>query len=205
MGYSRTPAIAPVPGRPGVAYLLRYGSTALSDAVPVPPPRYRAPISGFSSTSRPVPASRTRPFSSTTPWVDSRRPARAFCSTSRTVLPGRVHHADGVEHRAQHLGRQAHGRLVQDDQGRVEHEAPGELDQPLLAAGQAARLLRAPRRHLRGTSPGPAARRRPAAAVADRVAAELEVLRAPSCPGTGCGAGARAPCPCPGPGGGCAR
>jgi hypothetical protein len=34
-----------------------------------------------------VPVSRTRPFSSTTPWPDSRRPARAFCSTSRIVVP----------------------------------------------------------------------------------------------------------------------
>jgi hypothetical protein len=34
-----------------------------------------------------VPASRTRPFSITTPWLDSRRPARAFCSTSRIVVP----------------------------------------------------------------------------------------------------------------------
>src|SRR5215469_14338924 len=51
------------------------------------PPRYRAPISGCSSTSLPVPARRTWPFSSTTPWVDNRSPARAFCSTSRIVLP----------------------------------------------------------------------------------------------------------------------
>src|SRR5215471_15821358 len=53
----------------------------------IAPPRYSTPISGCSSTSRPLPSSRTRPFSSTTPWVESRRPARAFCSTSRIVLP----------------------------------------------------------------------------------------------------------------------
>jgi hypothetical protein len=34
-----------------------------------------------------VPDRRTLPFSITTPWLDSRRPARAFCSTSRIVVP----------------------------------------------------------------------------------------------------------------------
>ena len=34
-----------------------------------------------------MPASRTRPLSITTPWLDSRRPARAFCSTSKIVTP----------------------------------------------------------------------------------------------------------------------
>src|SRR5581483_10844664 len=40
-----------------------------------------------SSTSVPVPVSRTSPFSSTTPCELSFRPARAFCSTSRIVRP----------------------------------------------------------------------------------------------------------------------
>ncbi len=47
------------------------------------------PISGCSSTSRPVPDSLTWPFSRTTPCVDRRRPARAFCSTSRSSCPSR--------------------------------------------------------------------------------------------------------------------
>src|SRR5215472_9341914 len=59
----------------------------LSLPVETAPPRYRAPISGCSSTSWPVPDRRTWPFSMTTPWVDNRSPARAFCSTSRIVLP----------------------------------------------------------------------------------------------------------------------
>ena len=60
-----------------------------------------------------------------------------------------VHQPDRVEDRLQHQGRQAHGRLVQDDQARVEHQAPGELHQALLAAGQAAGLLAQPLRDLR--------------------------------------------------------
>ena len=34
-----------------------------------------------------MPDSRTCPFSITTPWLDSRSPARAFCSTSKIVVP----------------------------------------------------------------------------------------------------------------------
>lgn len=64
------------------------GHSVLGDGLVVTaPPRYRAPISGFSRTSRPVPVRRTRPFSITTPWLESLRPARAFCSTSRIVVP----------------------------------------------------------------------------------------------------------------------
>ena len=54
------------------------------------PPRHRdrAPRSaGGSSTSWPVPCRRTCPFSSTTPCELRRRPALAFCSTSRIVRP----------------------------------------------------------------------------------------------------------------------
>jgi len=56
-----------------------------------------------------------------------------------TVLhrPGKqglgVHLLHGTEDHPKDLRRQAHGRLVEDHDGRVQHEAPGELHQPLLA------------------------------------------------------------------------
>src|SRR5215472_1230510 len=88
----------------------------------------------------------------------------------------RVHHPDGVEHRLEHPGRQSHGRLVQDHQLRVEHETAGEFDQPLLPAGQAARLLVQPlvdlREHLLHRGKTPLGQ----AALPQGVAAEADVL-----------------------------
>ncbi len=52
-----------------------------------------------------------------------------------------VHRLDHLEHDLADLRVEPHRRLVEDDQLRVEHQAARELDQPLLAAGQAPRLL----------------------------------------------------------------
>src|SRR5215470_13148075 len=87
-----------------------------------------------------------------------------------------VHHAYRVENRLEHLGCQSHRRLVQDHQLRVEHEAAGELHEPLLPAGQAARLLVKPvvdlREHLLHAGETPLGQ----AALAQDVAAEADVL-----------------------------
>src|SRR3984957_21198657 len=48
-------------------------------------PRNKRPISPLPSTSTPLPSRRTRPLSSTTPWLGRPRPERPFCSTSRMV------------------------------------------------------------------------------------------------------------------------
>src|SRR5580658_4055281 len=90
-------------------------------------------------------------------------------------LAARVHQPDRVEYGPQHLGGQADRRLVQDDQLRVEHEAPGELDQALLAAGQAAGLAAGPLRH-RGEHLLHLGSPPPDLAMVEQVAAKLDVL-----------------------------
>src|SRR5450432_634235 len=52
-----------------------------------------------------------------------------------------------LEHQAKRLGIQTHRWLVEDHELGVEHEAPGELDEPLLATRQGARLLVCPVDH----------------------------------------------------------
>ncbi len=58
-----------------------------------------------------------------------------------------THLADGVEDRLERLRVETHRRLVEDHERRVEHEAPGELDEALLASREAARLVFGPFRH----------------------------------------------------------
>jgi caffeoyl-CoA O-methyltransferase len=88
----------------------------------------------------------------------------------------RVHLPDRVEHGPQDLRRQAHRRLVEQQQPRLEHQRAGELDQPLLPARQAAGLLPGPlcdlREHL-ADGREPACGQRP---VGQDVAAQLDVL-----------------------------
>jgi len=88
----------------------------------------------------------------------------------------RVHLPHGVEYRLEDLRRQAHGRLVQQQQGGLQHQRAGELDQPLLPAGQAAGLLRAPLRDLREQLEDRVDPLRVDLLVAEDVAAELDVL-----------------------------
>jgi hypothetical protein len=83
---------------------------------------------------------------------------------------------DRVEHGPQHLRREPHRRLVEQQQPGLEHQRAGELDQPLLAARQAARLLPRPAGDLREQVEDrrdPPRRQRP---VGQDVAAELDVL-----------------------------
>jgi hypothetical protein len=87
-----------------------------------------------------------------------------------------VHLPDRFEHRLEDLGRQAHGRLVQQQQDRLQHERASELDQPLLPAGQAARLLRAPLPDLREQFEDGGDPLRDGLLVTKDVAAELDVL-----------------------------
>src|SRR5207302_6666514 len=47
-----------------------------------------------------------------------------------------VHGADGVENDAARLRVEAHGRLVENDEGGIEHHRPRELDDLLLPAGE---------------------------------------------------------------------
>ena len=112
----------------------------------------------------------------TTPCVDSRRPGPRILLHEQDRLAAGVHHPDRVEDRLEHLRRQAHRRLVQYHQARVEHQAAGELHQTLLPAGQAARLLPRPARDLREhlLDVGEPAGDQPP--VLDDVRAELDVL-----------------------------
>jgi hypothetical protein len=89
---------------------------------------------------------------------------------------GRVHLPDRVEDRLEDLRRQAHGRLVQQQQDRLQHQRAGEFDQPLLPAGQAARLLRPPLRDLREQLEDGVDPLRADLLVAEDVAAELDVF-----------------------------
>jgi hypothetical protein len=87
-----------------------------------------------------------------------------------------VHLPDRVEHGTQDLRRQAHRRLVEQQQPGLEHQRAGELDEPLLPARQAARLLPCPGGDLREQVEDrldPACGQR---AVGQDVAAELDVL-----------------------------
>src|SRR5215469_4938670 len=88
----------------------------------------------------------------------------------------RVHHPDRVEDRLEHLGRQSHRRLVQDHQLRVEHEAAGELHEPLLPSGQAAGLHVQPVVDLREHLQHPGEALVGQAVLAQDVAAEADVL-----------------------------
>ena len=92
-------------------------------------------------------SSRTRPFSITTPCELSSSPARAFCSTSRIVRPSAFSRRDRLEDQRARARVEAHRRLVEHDQRGIEHQAARELDQALLAAGEAAGLLAGPLAH----------------------------------------------------------
>src|ERR1039458_8954889 len=117
-------------------------------------------ISGLASTSAPVPSSRTRPASITPPWVASARPALTFCSTSRMGRPPACIRWTCSYIAAAILGaRPMEGSSRTTSAGSsmraranstcfcprgVKHEGPGELDHPLLAAGELAPPLAGP-------------------------------------------------------------
>ena len=83
------------------------------------------------------------PFSSTTPCVLSFEPGARVLLDEQDRPALAVHQLDHLEDDPAGLRVEPHRRLVEHDQRRVEHQAAGELDQPLLAPGEAAGLLAA--------------------------------------------------------------
>ena len=79
---------------------------------------------------------------------------RAFCSTSRIVVPSSWSRADRVEDRVDEHRGEAHRRLVEQQDPRLGHQRPAHRQHLLLAAAERAgdlvlALLR-PREHLEG-------------------------------------------------------
>ena len=62
----------------------------------------------------------------------------AFCSTMKIVTPSPVDRLDQLQHAIDEERRQAHGRLVHDDDARAAHQRARHRDHLLLAAGQRA-------------------------------------------------------------------
>ena len=121
---------------------------AIIQAGPASPERARAPAerpgrgpprADRRAARRPSRAASRRPASMTAPCCAIASPARAFCSTSSTVRPSSFDRRDRLEHHLARLRVEPHRRLVEQDQPRVEHQRPRQLDELLLAAGQRAR------------------------------------------------------------------
>ena len=90
------------------------------------------------------PSRKRRPWESTIVRVEMRIAWRAFCSTRRIAVPGRVDGLDDSENLRHEDRRQSHARLVEEDEAGAGHERPPDGEHLLLAAAQAARLQAAP-------------------------------------------------------------
>ena len=78
----------------------------------------------------------------------------AFCSTISTATPGGVDLLDDLEVLLDERGRQAHRRLVHQQQPRPRHQRPAHRDHLLLAARQRPRELAAALAAAAGTARG---------------------------------------------------
>ena len=124
-----------------------------------------------------VPDMATSPFSMTRQWLVASKVSLAFCSTSSRLRPSSRSRCRTSQDVLDELGRQAHRRLVQQQQLRPGHQRPADGQHLLLAAGQRAGQ---PAAHL-AAAPGRARRPRPgrarvSAVPAAGVRAEQQVL-----------------------------
>ena len=93
---------------------------------------------------RPGPASTISPVDSTYPRSAIDSAIAAFCSTISTATPDCVDLLDDLEVLLDERGRQAHRRLVHQQQPRPRHQRPADRDHLLLTARQRAGELAAP-------------------------------------------------------------
>ena len=145
--------------------------------VPGVPPKYRLAISGSSTTSWAGRWVTTRPLSITMPVGRQPHAEPHVLLHDQHRLAVLAHEQHGVVDRLQRARVEAEGRLVEQDQHRVEHQRAGELHHPALAAGQVAGpvgLAVGHDREQRLDLVVAAAHQRPVAA--DDVAAEQHVL-----------------------------